>query len=173
MTDPFHDEPGYLTELPEDLKLKRAATARRRRWRRRLTLGSLIAVVGAVVALVAAGLGGGGSDETQPVAKQAGPKPAKHENNAPAFPAGWKPHPGPVPVLAYHAIDTPGATDSFPDLFVSPQDFKAQMQWLDAQGYEAMGTVIASTLGDPAARQLSSNRHHAGVKYRYHQYQKW
>ena len=138
MTDPFHDEPGYLTELPEDLKLKRAATARRRRWRRRLALGSLIAVVGAVVALVAAGLGGGGSDETQPEAKQAGPKPAKHENNAPAFPAGWKPHPGPVPVLAYHAIDTPGATDSFPDLFVSPQDFKAQMQWLDAQGYEAV-----------------------------------
>ena len=53
MTDPFHDEPGYLTELPEDLKLKRAATARRRRWRRRLALGSLVAVVGAVVALVA------------------------------------------------------------------------------------------------------------------------
>ena len=39
MTDPFHDEPGYLTELPEDLKLKRAAAARRRRWRRRLALG--------------------------------------------------------------------------------------------------------------------------------------
>ncbi len=86
MTDPFHDEPGYLTELPEDLKLKRAATARRRRWRRRLALGSLVAVVGAVVALVASGLGGGGSDETQPEAKQAGPKPAKPRERRPRVP---------------------------------------------------------------------------------------
>ena len=139
MTDPFHDEPGYLTELPEDLKLKRAATARRRRWRRRLALGSLVAVVGAVVALVAAGLGGeGGSTETRPEAKQTGPKAANPANTGPTFPAGWKPHPGPVPVLAYHAIEAPSATGSFPDLFVSPPDFKAQMQWLDAQGYEAV-----------------------------------
>ena len=138
MTDPFHDEPGYLTELPEDLKLKRAATARRRRWRRRLALGSLVAAVAAVVALVASGLGGGGSKQAQPEAKQTAPKPSSHESQGPTFPAGWKPHPGPVPVLAYHAIDTPSATDSFPDLFVSPQDFKAQMQWLDAQGYEAV-----------------------------------
>src|SRR5919108_308676 len=29
MTDPLYDEPTYLTELPEDLKLKRAAAARR------------------------------------------------------------------------------------------------------------------------------------------------
>jgi peptidoglycan/xylan/chitin deacetylase (PgdA/CDA1 family) len=138
MTDPFHDEPGYLTELPEDLKLKRAATARRRRWRRRLALGSLVAVVGAVVALVASNLGGGDSEQAQPEAKQTEPKPSSHESHGPTFPAGWKPHPGPVPVLAYHAVDTPSATDSFPDLFVSPEDFKAQMQWLDAKGYEAV-----------------------------------
>ena len=139
MTDPFHDEPGYLTELPEDLKLARAAAARRRRWRRRLALGSLVAVVGAVVALVAAGLGGGGgSDQTQPEARQTAPKTGHHQSVGPAFPAGWKPHPGPVPVLAYHAIDTPSATDSLPDLFVEPQDFKAQMRWLDDQGYEAV-----------------------------------
>ncbi len=139
MTDPFHDEPGYLTELPEDLKLKRAATARRRRGRRRLALGSLVAVVGAVVALVAAGVGGeGGSTETRSEATHTGPQATNPANTGPTFPAGWKPHPGPVPVLAYHAIDTPSATDSFPDLFVQPQDFKAQMQWLDAQGYEAV-----------------------------------
>ena len=60
MTDPLYDEPSYLTELPEDLKLKRAAAARRRRWRRRLALAALVAVVGAVVALVATAVGGGG-----------------------------------------------------------------------------------------------------------------
>jgi peptidoglycan/xylan/chitin deacetylase (PgdA/CDA1 family) len=139
MTDPFQEEPGYLTELPEDLKLARAAAARRRRWRRRLALASLVAVVGAVVALVAAGLGGGGgSDQTQPEAKQTAPKTGHQGNTGPTFPAGWKPHPGPVPVLAYHAIDVPSATDSFPDLVVEPQDFKAQMRWLDDQGYEAV-----------------------------------
>ena len=49
MTDPIFDESSYLTELPEDLKLKRAAAARRRRWRRRLAVAALVAVVGAVV----------------------------------------------------------------------------------------------------------------------------
>jgi ferric-dicitrate binding protein FerR (iron transport regulator) len=52
MTDPLYDEPSYLTELPEDLKLKRATAARRRRWRRRLAIGALVAVLGAIVALV-------------------------------------------------------------------------------------------------------------------------
>ena len=65
MTDPLYDEPRYLTELPEDLKLKRAAAARRRRWRRRLAVAALVAVVGAVGALVAAGLGG--EEGSQPV----------------------------------------------------------------------------------------------------------
>jgi peptidoglycan/xylan/chitin deacetylase (PgdA/CDA1 family) len=138
MTDPFHDEPTYLTELPEDLRLKRAAAARRRRWRRRLALGSLVAVVGAVVALVAAGLGGGGSEPAQQQAEQTASKGASHQSTGPAFPAGWKPHPGPVPVLEYHAIDTPSTVDSFPDLFVDPQDFTAQMKWLDDHGYEAV-----------------------------------
>ena len=52
MTDPLYDQPSYLTELPDDLKLKRAAAARRRRWRRRLALAALVAVLGAIVALV-------------------------------------------------------------------------------------------------------------------------
>jgi peptidoglycan/xylan/chitin deacetylase (PgdA/CDA1 family) len=139
MTDPFQNEPRYLTELPEDLKRKRAAAARRRRWRRRLALGALVAVGGAVVALVVTGLGGGeGSKQARPTTTQTGPQAANQHNTGPTFPAGWKPHPGPVPVLEYHAIDTPSTTDSFPDLFVQPQDFNAQMQWLDRQGFEAV-----------------------------------
>jgi peptidoglycan/xylan/chitin deacetylase (PgdA/CDA1 family) len=138
MTDPFQEEPGYLTELPEDLKLARAAAARRRRWRRRLALGSLVAVVGAVVALVASGLGGGGSKQGRPEASRTEPKAAHHQNTGPTFPADWKPHPGPVPILEYHAIEPPISTDPFPELFVDPQDFKAQMKWLDDQGFEAV-----------------------------------
>ena len=139
MTDPFYDEPSYLTELPEDLKLKRAAAARRRRLRRRLAVAALVAVLGAVAALVATGLGG--EDGSQPASSEAqqteagGTSPA---NPAPAYPAGWAPHPGPVPVLEYHAIETPPTGEAYPELFVEVQDFEAQMQWLDEQGYEAV-----------------------------------
>src|ERR671935_258635 len=59
MIEPFEDDHAYLTELPEDLRLKRAAAARRRRWRRRLALGALLAAGGAVVALAVTSLGGG------------------------------------------------------------------------------------------------------------------
>ena len=43
-----------------------------------------------------------------------------------------------MPILDYHAIETPGAGEPFPELFVEPQDFEAQMQWLDEQGFEAV-----------------------------------
>ncbi len=141
MTDPIFDEHSYLTELPEDLKLKRAAAARRRRWRRRLAVAALVAVVGAVGALVATGLGG--EEDSQPAsseAQQTQPQPqgASPESTGPTYPTGWKPHPGPVPVLEYHAIETPTTGEAFPELFVEPQDFEAQMQWLDDHGYEAV-----------------------------------
>ena len=135
MNDPLYDEPSYLTELPDDLKLKRAAAARRRRWRRRLAVGAMVAVVGAVVALVVTSLGG--EEEAQPTTEAAqptepqGPSP---ESAAPAYPEGWEPHPGPVPVLGYHAIETPSTAEALPELFVEPRDFEAQMQWLADRG---------------------------------------
>ena len=139
MTNPFHDEPRYLTELPEDLKRKRAAIARRRRWRRRLALGALVAVVGAVVALVVTGLGGGeGSKQAKPAASQTGPQAANPDNTGTTFPAGWKPHPGPVPVLEYHAIQPPVPGAAEPQLFVPQADFEAQMGWLNDHGYEGV-----------------------------------
>jgi peptidoglycan/xylan/chitin deacetylase (PgdA/CDA1 family) len=138
MTDPLPDEPRYLTELPDDLKLKRAATARRRRWRRRLTVGALVAVVAAVAAVVVTALGGDDSGEQEPAAQQ----PAQHAGGppeeGPSFPAGWAPHPGPVPILAYGSIETPDVGESFPELFVEPQGFEDQMRWLDQQGFEAV-----------------------------------
>jgi peptidoglycan/xylan/chitin deacetylase (PgdA/CDA1 family) len=138
MTDPLYDEPRYLTELPEDLKLKRAEAARRRRWRRRLTVGALIAVVGAVAAIVVTAVGGG-EESSQPRSE------AQHTQTPPATSAptasaraDWKPHPGPVPILAYGAIQSPGPEQSFPELLVEPRDFEAQIQWLDERGFEAV-----------------------------------
>ena len=139
MTDPLYDEPSYLTELPEDLKLKRAAAARRRRWRRRLALAALVAVVGAIAALVATGAGEEeGAPPTTTEAQQTEPQATSPESTAPAYPAGWEPHPGPVPVLDYHEIESPTTAEPFPELFVEPRDFGAQMQWLDERGFEAV-----------------------------------
>jgi peptidoglycan/xylan/chitin deacetylase (PgdA/CDA1 family) len=139
MTDPLYDEPRYLTELPEDLKLKRAEAARRRRWRRRLIAGALIAVVGAVVAVVVTAVGGGEESgqprsETQPAQSQA----ATSEKTTPSSRADWEPHPGPVPILAYGAIQSPGPEDSFPELLVEPRDFEEQVRWLEEEGFEAV-----------------------------------
>ena len=139
MTDPLYDEPSYLTELPDDLKLKRAMAARRRRWRRRLAIGAMVAVVGAVVALVVTSLGG--EEEAQPTTEAAQPtepQGASPESAAPAYPEGWERHPGPVPVLGYHAIETPSTAEALPELFVEPRDFEAQMQWLADEGFDAV-----------------------------------
>ena len=139
MTDPLYDEPSYLTELPDDLKLKRAAAARRRRWRRRLALGALVAVLAAVAALVVTSLGG--EEEAQPTTEApqpTEPQATSPESAAPAYPAGWEPHPGPVPVLGYHAIETPSTAEALPEPFVEPRDFEAQMQWLEDRGFEAV-----------------------------------
>jgi peptidoglycan/xylan/chitin deacetylase (PgdA/CDA1 family) len=43
-----------------------------------------------------------------------------------------------VPILMYHVIATPPAGVAFPDLFVRPDDFAAQMQWLSVHGYHAV-----------------------------------
>jgi peptidoglycan/xylan/chitin deacetylase (PgdA/CDA1 family) len=139
MTDPLDDEPRYPTELPEDLKLKRAASARRRRRRRRLAIVALVAVVGAVVALVAASLGDeNGAEQGTTEAQPAEPQATTPQSAPPAYPPGWEAHPGPVPVLKYDAIETPTTAEAFPEVFVEPQDFEAQMLWLERGGFEAV-----------------------------------
>jgi fatty acid desaturase len=59
VTEPFRDDPSYLTELPPELQAMRRAAARRRRWRRRLIVAVVIAVAAAVIALALATLLGG------------------------------------------------------------------------------------------------------------------
>jgi peptidoglycan/xylan/chitin deacetylase (PgdA/CDA1 family) len=48
------------------------------------------------------------------------------------------PHNRPVPILMYHVIAPAPAGAAFPELFVRPADFAAQMQWLAAHGYHAV-----------------------------------
>ncbi|MGH2924793.1 MAG: polysaccharide deacetylase family protein [Solirubrobacterales bacterium] len=142
MTEPFRDDPSYLSELPPDLKDRRREAARRRRWRRRLVIAVVIAVAAAVIAIAAASLFKGSSD-SGPATGSSTPPPASAA--APGTPAasaaskaGWAAHPGPVPILEYHAIQPPVPGAAYPQLFVPQADFQRQMQWLKDNGYEAV-----------------------------------
>ncbi len=43
-----------------------------------------------------------------------------------------------VPILMYHVIADPPPHAAFPQLYVSPADFRAQMSWLARHGYHAV-----------------------------------
>jgi peptidoglycan/xylan/chitin deacetylase (PgdA/CDA1 family) len=52
--------------------------------------------------------------------------------------AGWRPYSGPVPILVYHDLGTPPPSENYPGLYVSNDDFAAEMRWLHQHGYEAV-----------------------------------
>lgn len=45
------------------------------------------------------------------------------------------PHDSPVPILMYHVTKSAPAGTPYPELWVSPADFRGQMGWLAANGY--------------------------------------
>jgi hypothetical protein len=112
----------------------------------------------AVVALVAAAVvvvvlllasGGGGDDSAPgraPLASQPPesvprvelPKGVEEVRNASPRP-DWRPYSGPVPILRYHVVAVAPPATSLTELFVPPSDFRAQLDWLEAHGYEAVG----------------------------------
>jgi hypothetical protein len=51
----------------------------------------------------------------------------------------WRPYQGAVPILRYHVVGSPPPGTSELELFVTPADFRAQMEWLAEHGYEAVG----------------------------------
>lgn len=50
----------------------------------------------------------------------------------------WRPFTGPVPILVYHELGPVPAGAPFPGLYVSYADFRAEMAWLHANGYQAV-----------------------------------
>jgi peptidoglycan/xylan/chitin deacetylase (PgdA/CDA1 family) len=144
MSAPFEDDPVYLTELPDDLRARRAEAARRRRWRRRLAALAVLAVLGGVAAIAITSLTGNDSG-----GKASGTSPANNGgggagggsatgSSTTSYPADWKPYTGPVPILEYHAIQPPVSSSAYPQLFVPQADFVDQMKWLDEHGYEGV-----------------------------------
>jgi peptidoglycan/xylan/chitin deacetylase (PgdA/CDA1 family) len=51
---------------------------------------------------------------------------------------GWQPHLGPVPILVYHALGTPPPSEAYPGLYVSRPEFREEMAWLAANGYQGV-----------------------------------
>ena len=51
---------------------------------------------------------------------------------------GWRRHTGPVPILVYHELGNPPASEPYPRLYVSDADFIAEMRWLHRHGYQAV-----------------------------------
>ena len=62
---------------------------------------------------------------------------------------------GEVPVLMYHSIDT-GATRKFRRFAVGPEEFAAQMDYLDVEGYRTL--TMAEFAGQRAAARSRTGR---------------
>ncbi len=51
---------------------------------------------------------------------------------------GWRRDTGPVPILVYHALGSPPASEPYPGLYVAKAEFVAQMRWLADNRYQAV-----------------------------------
>jgi peptidoglycan/xylan/chitin deacetylase (PgdA/CDA1 family) len=51
---------------------------------------------------------------------------------------GWEHHTGPVPILVYHALGEPPASEEYPGLYVSDPEFEEEIDWLAKEGYEGV-----------------------------------
>ena len=76
-------------------------------------------------------------------ARQAAPRTTTRRTRAihlvrkqPKPPTG--PHDAPVPILMYHVLAPPLPNAPYPDLYVRPADFRAQVAWLAGHGYHAV-----------------------------------
>jgi peptidoglycan/xylan/chitin deacetylase (PgdA/CDA1 family) len=122
---------------------QRRHTLRRRRIAAALVPLALAAVVLAIV--LAAGSGGAGMPKPSastgtPASAQAKAATGKqaHKSVRGGGVATGRPGSEPVPILMYHVIAAPPAGAPFPGLYVSPEEFAAQMNALKRAGWTAV-----------------------------------
>lgn len=96
--------------------------------RRRRVIAVLVLLIGffAVLKLLSQGGGGSSGISGTKLVRNARPQP------------GWSPHRGPVPILVYHALGTPPPSEAYPGLYVSRREFRKEMAWLAAGGYQGV-----------------------------------
>ncbi|HET9120173.1 MAG TPA: polysaccharide deacetylase family protein [Solirubrobacterales bacterium] len=126
---------GSLDEVRRRRRARRLQEKRRRAALRRRNALLCAAIASAVVGAVV-GSGAGGGAGSAPARAAARPSPGGlGPPRADQRLVSWE---GPVPILMYHVIASPPATAQFPDLFVDPDTFQAQMSWLARHGYSAV-----------------------------------
>jgi peptidoglycan/xylan/chitin deacetylase (PgdA/CDA1 family) len=127
--------------------LHRRRQARRRTLRRRRIAAAVVALALVAVALVAGlALSSGGTDKEKPARTSAfraetPTKAAAHSNALPRRGGGVATgHLGrtPVPIVMYHVIAPAPAGAPFPGLYVTPEEFAAQMGALKRAGWTAV-----------------------------------
>ncbi len=139
----------------EALLARRSARRRQIRRRRFVAVGVIVVVIGAVVAVVAlaggsdSASGGAGGKEVEVASGSGkgggsgsgsgsgGAEGSGKVRNATPQP-GWQPYTGPVPILEYHVLGEAPSDAPYPELYVERPDFRHQLEWLDAHGYQAV-----------------------------------
>jgi peptidoglycan/xylan/chitin deacetylase (PgdA/CDA1 family) len=152
MTSRETSGPEEPDERRERLLARRAERRRQIRRRRLIATAAVMAAVVVVVAVVAFAGGGSGSGSASNQGRTArgtssgsgkgqsaahGQEPSGPVRNAGPQP-GWEPHTGPVPILEYHVLGEAPADAPYPELYVTRPDFRHQLEWLDAHGYQAV-----------------------------------
>jgi peptidoglycan/xylan/chitin deacetylase (PgdA/CDA1 family) len=113
----------------------------RRRRRRLLLVAALAAcaVAGTLVAVLepwSSGPRSGTSAAPTAPAHPPAKRPAHRRAHAARPPRPQGPHDRPVPILMYHVVAVAPAGVPYPELFVPPPAFEAQMAWLAAHRYQ-------------------------------------
>jgi peptidoglycan/xylan/chitin deacetylase (PgdA/CDA1 family) len=103
---------------------------------------ALLAVV-AAIAIAACGSGGTSTGRAVALAAASHHRSSRGHHSGPrvrnATPQpDWRPFTGPVPILVYHDLGTPPASEPYPGLYVSDVEFEQQMAWLHQHGYQAV-----------------------------------
>ena len=108
---------------------------RRVYFRRRLVAVGVLVGAAAFVYVVIGAIAGGGPARDPGTELASGETAAGLTTPLASTNVPLTPHKGPVPVLMYHVISAPPPTASQPELFVTADDFKAQIDWLVERGY--------------------------------------
>jgi peptidoglycan/xylan/chitin deacetylase (PgdA/CDA1 family) len=133
MADQSSGDPYEEADRRAELRARRRAQELRRLRRQRRVIATVAALaLGAGVVVGISALFGGGDNGA--------PKPSEAPGlvrNATPQP-DWGPHTGPVPILEYHVVGAAPEGAPYPELFVGRDDFRRQMEWLAAHGFEAV-----------------------------------
>jgi peptidoglycan/xylan/chitin deacetylase (PgdA/CDA1 family) len=124
-----------IDEIRRRRRIRHRQEQRRRAAIRRRNVLLCAAVASAVLGAVV-GSGAGGSGGAEPTAHAA--KLPRGGVGPPTGDGKLVPLKGPVPILMYHVIANPPESAQLPELFVDPDTFERQMEWLKRHGYAAV-----------------------------------